>query len=180
MNSSQQSRFESLHPKLQAVLSKTIEEHKKLGLDWDILIVSGHRSKEQQDDCVKRKVSSVIWPSSAHNQNPSLACDLQGVRDGKLIDGDEAVKCCIEIAKLMCKIASDMGTPVKWGGLWECRVPEDAMEQIVKRNALRARKVKKTKEGQTTWVDSPHYELDNEWSAIKRDQKKLLTGASKK
>jgi hypothetical protein len=177
MNNTQQARFNSLHPKLQSILSKVIEEHSKLGLDWDILIVSGHRSKEQQDDCVKRKVSSVIWPASAHNQKPSLACDLQGVREGKLIDGDEAIKCCLEIAVLMCKIASDMGTPVKWGGLWVCSIPEDAMDQIIKRNSLRANKIKKTNDGQPTWVDAPHFELDKEWSAIKRDQKKLLNGA---
>lgn len=177
MSPSQRARFDSLHPKLQAILTKVMEEHDKLKLDWDILIVSGRRTKEQQDDCVRRKVSSVVWPSSAHNQNPSLACDLQGVRDGKLIDGDEAVKCCIEIAKLMCKTASDMGTPVKWGGLWECAVPDDAMQQIVKRNALRAKGVKKTTDGQTTWTDSPHYELQKEWDAIKRDPKKLLSGA---
>lgn len=178
MNNSQQKRFDTLHPSLKKIVEAATAAHKALGLDWDILIVSAHRTRAEQDDCVKRKVSSCVWPSSPHNMLPSLAVDLQSVRNGALVGGDEAVKHGIEIAKLMCKAAVDMGIALKWGGLWSATVPDDAFDRIVKNNQLR-RKGVRTSNGQTTWVDVPHFELKNEWDAIKRDPKKLLAGASK-
>lgn len=179
MSNAQQKRLESLHPTLQKIVEASLAIHAAAGFDWDMIIVSGHRTRAEQDDCVRRKVSSCVWPSSPHNMFPSLAVDLQSARGGALVGGDEAVKHGIEIAKIMCKVAMDMGIALKWGGLWTAVVPSDAFEQIVKNNQLRAKKIK-TNKGQTTWVDVPHYELKNEWDAVKRDPKKLIEMAVKK
>lgn len=44
-------------------------------------IASGFRTKEEQDDCNRRRTSKLVWPESAHNQmvdgKPmSMAVDL--------------------------------------------------------------------------------------------------------
>jgi len=141
-------RILSLHPDLRLCVEKLKEEHAKLDKDWDILVVSGHRTREEQDDCVRRKVSKCMWPNSAHNQVQSLGVDLQGVRDGKLIGSPEAEKICKEIATRLLKIAVDLGISLRWGGDFKR-------------------------------VDLPHFELAKEWDAIKRDQKKLIKGATR-
>ena len=115
----EQERIASLHPSLQKCVLKLKEEHAKLGKDWDILVVSGHRTQAEQDDCVRRKVSRCVFPSSPHNQLKSLGVDLQGIRDGKLIPSPEAEKICKEIAEMFVKLASDMGIAVRWGGTFK-------------------------------------------------------------
>jgi hypothetical protein len=115
----EQERFESLHPDLQKCVAKLKEEHAKLGKDWEILVVSGHRTQAEQDDCVRRKVSRCVWPSSPHNSHPSLGVDLQATRGGKLIGSPEAEKLCAEIAEALVKIASDLGISIRWGGTFK-------------------------------------------------------------
>lgn len=152
MSQAQRERYNSLHPKLQKIYDDLLLQCEKLRsqqvIDWEPLIVSAHRGKEAQDDAFRRKTTQVRWPNSAHNQIVSLAVDIQGMRGGQLIQGQEAIRICEHIAKLMFTIASRHGIGIRWGG-----------------NFKR--------------VDYPHYELSAEWDDIKRNQKKLLTGATK-
>lgn len=148
MRDVEKKRLSTIHEKLQAVLLKAIEEHEKLGKDWDIFIVCGYRSEEEQIKALRAKATKAVWPKSPHNQLKSLAVDLMGLRDGKLIQGKEAETCCKEIAVLMKKAATDLGIAIEWGGDWK-------------------------------FLDMPHYQLKNEWDAIKRDLKAMTKGATR-
>jgi peptidoglycan LD-endopeptidase CwlK len=148
MTPSQQNRYNSLHTKLQTIYLELQRRIIKLGVDWEPLIVSGHRDRAAQDDCVRRKTSKVIWPNSPHNASPSLAMDIQGMRNGALVQGKEAEDICKQIAEIVLKIATDKGISITWGGNFK------------------------------NFKDLPHWELTNEWAALKRNDKKKLKGAS--
>lgn len=178
-------RMSTLHPRLQTVFTALVGE-----CAADLTrpyLVSGNRTQGQQDDCVKRKASTVLWPSSAHNQLPSLAMDVQALNigTGKLIDGDAAVRLCCVYACHIYKIAGDLGFPIRWGGLWQNSWPrglsvDEVFDEIVHRNMMRKNGRKTTPEGESTWCDTPHVELPDLWDAIKGDKKALLAGATTK
>jgi peptidoglycan L-alanyl-D-glutamate endopeptidase CwlK len=107
-------RYASLHEDLKAVVSRAVATLEQAFHDWEPFIVSGHRTQEQQDDCVRRKTSRCMFPNSPHNQHPSLGVDIMAVDDdGKLL-GD--VDKCKLIAEAMKKAATDLGIAIRWGG----------------------------------------------------------------
>lgn len=120
MTPTQRQRYNSMHPKLQKLYDKLLIKCSKLKdegrIDWEPLIVSAHRSREEQDDCFRRKTTKVKWPRSAHNIFPSLGVDIQGMRNGAMIQGQEAITICEYISTLMFSIASAEGIGIRWGG----------------------------------------------------------------
>ena len=141
MNKSQQTRFNSLHTKLKEIYLELQRRVIKLNVDWEPLLVSGYRSKEAQDDCIRRKTSKVMWPNSPHNANPSLAMDIQGLRNGALIQGKEAEDICKQIAEIVMKIATDKGIAITWGGSF--KTPEKGHFELTKEWAALKRNNKK-------------------------------------
>ncbi len=61
-------RLESCHPLIQKLFNSLIE-------DYDISIICGHRTKEEQDEAVRTKASKTQYPDSKHNSYPSNGID---------------------------------------------------------------------------------------------------------
>lgn len=57
------------HPDLQRLLNEAIK-------CVDFSITCGYRNKADQDKAVMGGMSKTPWPTSKHNQNPSLAVDV--------------------------------------------------------------------------------------------------------
>jgi hypothetical protein len=74
--------------------------------------------------------------------------DIQGLRKGALIQGKEAEDICKQIAEIVMKIATDKGIAIEWGGNFR------------------------------SFRDLPHYQLANDWAALKRNDKKKIQGAT--
>lgn len=56
-------------PRLQRVLRRAI-------LDFDFVVVEGHRGKEAQNRAFAKGNSKLPWPKGNHNKLPSFAADL--------------------------------------------------------------------------------------------------------
>lgn len=63
-------KLETIARPLQEVLKKAIENGP------DFTIITGARSKEEQDAAFAKGVSKVRWPNSKHNTLPSAAVDV--------------------------------------------------------------------------------------------------------
>lgn len=103
-----------IHPKLQVIVAKVIEECKQLGLP--VLITDGWRSKEEQDKIYAQGrttpgviVSGASYPYSAHNWG--VAVDFcRNVRGREYEDGDNFFKRVADVAKKY---------GLEWGGDWK-------------------------------------------------------------
>lgn len=63
-----QKRLDSCHPELRRLFESLIE-------DYDVSIICGHRTKEEQDSAVSSGNSKTKYPNSKHNSFPSLGID---------------------------------------------------------------------------------------------------------
>lgn len=61
-------RLETCHPDIQRLFNELIK-------DWDISIICGHRSKEDQEEAVSSGRSKTHYPDSKHNSMPSKGVD---------------------------------------------------------------------------------------------------------
>lgn len=82
-------------------------------------IASGFRTKEEQDDCNRRRTSKLVWPESPHNQmvdgKPmSMAVDLCE------FDAQGVYVCDPAFFSSVYNLAVDEGEMdwMEWGGLW--------------------------------------------------------------
>jgi len=63
-----QARLDSCHPEIRRLFESLIK-------DYDVAIICGHRSKEEQDKAVADGASKTNFPNSKHNSKPSLGID---------------------------------------------------------------------------------------------------------
>lgn len=82
----------------------------------DCTVICGHRGKADQDLAFANKKSRVRWPSSKHNQSPSLAVDVAPYP----LDW-ENIQRFREFAVVVKECAARMGIKVRWGGDWAMR-----------------------------------------------------------
>ena len=80
-------RLETCHTHLQLIANEAIKY-------TDFSIVTGERTKEEQDDLFYRGFSKVKYPNSKHNTSPSLAVDIAPyyAEYGVLFGGPEQIK----------------------------------------------------------------------------------------
>jgi len=81
---------------------------------FDCTIVTGHRTKEEQEKKVKEGKSQVHWPNSKHNTKPSIAVDVAPYP----IDWND-IKRFHYFAGFVKGIATSMGVELRWGGDWD-------------------------------------------------------------
>lgn len=62
-------RIQECHPNLQRIALELIKE-------LDVVVLCGHRNKEDQDKAVHDGASKLRWPHSKHNKTPSMAIDM--------------------------------------------------------------------------------------------------------
>jgi len=62
-------RLKACHSDLQILCNRLIKR-------YDFTVVCGHRGEDDQNKAFKEKKSTLQWPNSKHNTEPSLAVDL--------------------------------------------------------------------------------------------------------
>lgn len=99
-------RLHTCHPDLVKVFIEVIRQS-------DCVILCGHRTKEEQDAAVAAKVSKTPWPTSKHNQTPSLAVDAAPYPiDWKAYDRFTA------LSNIVLRVAANLHVRIRWGGDW--------------------------------------------------------------
>lgn len=101
-------KLKDVHPELV----RLVEEY---GKDNNVIVVCGHRNKEDQNRAYAIGNSKLQYPKSAHNSIPSKAVDLAPTETGKEInwkDMDAFRKMGSDIEYL----AKKLGIKVFWGG----------------------------------------------------------------
>jgi len=63
-----QARLDTCHPLLQKLFNSLIK-------DYDVSIICGHRTEEEQNQAIKDGASKTPYPKSKHNQMPSIGID---------------------------------------------------------------------------------------------------------
>ena len=100
----------TLHPRLVMVLDAAI-------VDFDFVIVEGHRGKVAQNIAYAKKLSQLPWPLGNHNSYPSKAADLAPYP----VDWKEGEKPHFRFAFMMGVIyahAKRLGVKVRFGMDW--------------------------------------------------------------
>ena len=108
------SKLSTCDIKLQNILKEVIKY-------YDCTIITGHRTKEEQNAKVEAGQSEVSWPNSKHNSKPSKAVDVApwpipknwGEKEWK-----ERTK-FYELKAIIFFEAAKQGTKLRWGGDWD-------------------------------------------------------------
>lgn len=83
----------------------------------DITLVSGHRSKEEQERLFREGYSQLQFPQSKHNSYPSLAVDVQ---PWPYPEKEEELWAALGlIAGMAIIIGEHYGVEIRWGGDWD-------------------------------------------------------------
>jgi peptidoglycan L-alanyl-D-glutamate endopeptidase CwlK len=69
MNQKSLDRLDECHEKL-------IKLVKRVNEIYPVIVICGHRNKEDQDQCHKEGKSKLEFPNSKHNKKPSMAVDI--------------------------------------------------------------------------------------------------------
>lgn len=81
---------------------------------FDCTVLCGHRSEEEQNEAFRANRSTLKWPDSKHNFNPSRAVDVVPYP----IDW-ENLKRFYYFGGFVKGIAQDMDILIRWGGDWD-------------------------------------------------------------
>ncbi len=106
-------RLESCHQDLQLVFLETVQH-------FDCSVLSGHRSKEEQNRVFLEGKSLLQYPDSKHNSLPSLAVDVVPYP----IDWKDKER-FYYFAGYVKRIAQELrrqkvvGKELRWGGDWD-------------------------------------------------------------
>lgn len=95
------------HPDLQAICNKLI-------IDFDVSVVCGHRTEQEQNEAYDTGHSTVRYPNSKHNSMPSNAVDLVPWPECY----SDTRKFYLMAGRFL-QIADDMGIAIRWGGDWD-------------------------------------------------------------
>ena len=100
-------RLEQCDERLQALAEAVLQIH-------DCSVLTGHRSENAQNQAYVEGYSSIQWPNSKHNSQPSLAIDLAPFP----IDWKNT-KRFYYFAGIVMGVAKQMNLPIRWGGDWD-------------------------------------------------------------
>jgi len=107
-----QNKLDSCHPNLIDLMEAAIKTS-----PIDFSVTCGRRSEKAQNDAYARGASKVKYPKSMHNQNPSLAVDIQPYPYTKEDRKDKKHKKFRELSEHIKALAEEMEIPVLNGGL---------------------------------------------------------------
>lgn len=83
---------------------------------FPFIVVCGHRGQADQDEAVKEHKSKLVWPTSKHNADPSLAVDLAPYIDLQIPWGDPNKFHLL--ADHIKATALALNLNIIWGGTW--------------------------------------------------------------
>lgn len=124
-------KLESAHPDLQHLFNEVIKV-------IDCTVIFGHRTEAEQESMFDQGYTSLHYPKSNHNKNPSLAVDVVPyyANHDPHIDWKDTDK-FYYFAGIVKGIAFQLDIKITWGNDWDN--DNDFKD--------------------TKWVDMPHYEL---------------------
>lgn len=100
-------RLGECHEKLQALFHAVNER-------MECSILTGHRTREEQEQAYTAKLSKAKFGQSPHNFKPSLAVDAAPYPiDWKNTDR------FYEFAQVVLQTAEEQGIDIRWGGDWD-------------------------------------------------------------
>jgi peptidoglycan L-alanyl-D-glutamate endopeptidase CwlK len=102
--------YDELDPRLQRVCDRILHEVA------DVSLIDGFREEVRQNHYYVTNRSSVQWPNSKHNKQPSLAVDLQPY---PMPQRKEKLWAALAyIAGRAIQIGIEEGVIIRWGGDW--------------------------------------------------------------
>lgn len=113
-------RLNTCHPDLQRVMRYAIQH-------IDLTVISGHRTKEQQDELFRTGKSQLRGGASKHNASPSLAVDVIPWP----VDWSDREQFTY-FAGFIMGIAASMGIELRWGGDWnrDTRLSDNSFDDL--------------------------------------------------
>lgn len=100
-------RLETCHPELQRLFNELIK-------DWDISIICGHRTEEEQNEAVAKGNSKTQFPNSKHNKYPSEGIDAALYP----IDWNDTGRHYMFVGMVKQK-AKELGIDIRCGADWD-------------------------------------------------------------
>ena len=112
--------LDQCHLDLQRLFNRVI-------INYDCTVITGHRSKEEQNRAFEAGNSKVQWPDSKHNSSPALAVDVAPYISGIDIPWprpgqEDYIKRMMQFthfAGFVLATAMDMNITIRWGGDWD-------------------------------------------------------------
>lgn len=105
---------------------------------YDCTILEGYRTKEEQNEYYRTGKSTLQYPESKHNKQPSKAVDVIPYHKEAPHYRWEDKQGFSLFAGFVLGIASQMNIPIRWGGDW------DGDKNI----------------HEHSFIDMPHFEID--------------------
>lgn len=100
-------QLDTLDEDLQRVLKRAI-------LDYDFSVIQGYRDMEDQNRQFNEGDSTLRWPQSKHNTNPSMAVDIIPYPTGY-----DDIPQFFKMATYIFVAAAHEGVLLRWGGHWK-------------------------------------------------------------
>ncbi len=69
LGAASRAKLDTCHPDLQRLMLAVAEK-------VNFTVLCGHRTKEEQDEAIRKRASKTPWPNSKHNSLPSRAVDV--------------------------------------------------------------------------------------------------------
>lgn len=98
----------SVHPHLQQVVHAAADR-------MELIVVCGHRGKNEQNLAFTTGRSKLSWPHSKHNQLPSLAVDLAPLQPDGSLSWDD-IRLFQEMGEIVKQEAARLRIDIRWGG----------------------------------------------------------------
>lgn len=100
-------RLATCHPEIQRLFNSLIN-------DYDVSIICGHRTEEEQDAAVAKGASKTKYPNSKHNSLPSLGVDAALYP----IDWNDVGRHYMFVG-IVRERARELGIPIRCGADWD-------------------------------------------------------------
>lgn len=100
----------TLDPRLKQIMDDMLQY-------VDLSLISGYRTKAEQEELFRDGKSKLQWPQSKHNQHPSLAVDFQP--HPYPVNEKELWGALGFMAGMSIILAEKYGVKIRWGGDWD-------------------------------------------------------------
>lgn len=106
------SRLHTCHADLQRVLEEVVKR-------FDITVLVGHRTEEEQEEAYRTGHSDRRWPHSLHNSSPSVAVDVAPWKPTKPHVDWEDKELFRVMGGIVLATGWTLGVELRWGGDWD-------------------------------------------------------------
>jgi peptidoglycan L-alanyl-D-glutamate endopeptidase CwlK len=105
-------RLQTCHPLLQLLMLRVVKK-------YDITVLCGHRTQQEQDEAYKKGTSKLHWPMSHHNVQPATAVDVAPYPlDWNDISRFKEMSDVVLEVWLNLDDEDTEGWKLEWGGSW--------------------------------------------------------------